>query len=138
MKPELEKKLFNMFPDLYRDHKLPDSVSRMGDGFCVGDGWYDIIEDLSVKIDILFLKNKLNENDYPSVFQVKEKFGGLRYYMNDCSKLSAECKEELYTLIQEAEAKASQTCQVCGKPGHLVDDGHWLVTLCVDHIKKES
>jgi hypothetical protein len=45
-------------------------------GFCCGDGWYSLISDLSYKI-MQVDKNKVVVAD-----QVKEKFGGLRFYFH--------------------------------------------------------
>lgn len=56
------------------------------------------------------------------VLQIKEKFGGLRIYV------SQETPESL-ALIKDAEQRASKTCEYCGKPGELVNNG-WAKTLC--------
>jgi hypothetical protein len=53
---------------------------------------------------------------------VKEKFGGLRFYMT-CDT------DEIFNLIQEAEALSYKTCEVCGKPGEERPSS-WIHTLC--------
>jgi len=60
--------------------------------------------------------------DYPFVVQVKQKFGGLRFYMNFETK-------EMSAAIYEAEKRAQETCEDCGKPG-VLRSGGWLETLC--------
>lgn len=59
------------------------------------------------------------------VIQVKEKFGGLRFYTNFET-------EEISKLIENAEDKSYITCEECGKPGQLRKGG-WLLTLCNEH-----
>ena len=54
--------------------------------------------------------------------QVKEKFGGLRFYMTLYN-------EDLERDIAEAEKLASKTCESCGAPGKSRNGG-WIKTLC--------
>ena len=86
--------------------------------FGVGSGWYPIIKDL---IDGL-IKLGWDKN----VIQVKEKFGGLRFYIDEGS-------DEMYKLIVGAEKKSYETCQVCGNSGELRKDIGWYLTLCDEH-----
>jgi hypothetical protein len=67
----------------------------------------------------------LLSRDNPNYFiaQIKEKFGGLRYY------IGGE-KTDVEILISEAEALAYQTCEECGRPGVLREEFSWIVTLC--------
>lgn len=83
-------------------------------------GWDGIVEELH---------NKLIEivPDY-TVFQVKEKFGGLRFYTAELGGGEPEW-EEAHRLIREAESKSYEVCQDCGQPGNLHHDG-WSRTLC--------
>jgi len=59
---------------------------------------------------------------YPKAAQVKEKFGGLRFYMTYYVK-------ELEKLISEAEEETYKICECCGEPGRERDGG-WILTLC--------
>jgi len=94
-------------------------------GFCVNDGWYPILDTLSAQLEkeIIKLKTKYpNEERIPRATQVKEKFGGLRFYM------STET-DEIDWYIQEAVHKASHTCETCGNPGKSRLTS-WIVTAC--------
>jgi len=62
------------------------------------------------------------------VLQIKEKFGGLRFYVMDGS-------EELHAAIKEAEAKSLTICEQCGSPGELRKGG-WRKTLCDQHAQE--
>lgn len=65
------------------------------------------------------------QEDGAIVTQVKEKFGGLRFYYCGGS-------ERLEKLVDEAERLADQTCEVCGAPGKLNTKG-WMQVLCKEH-----
>ena len=124
MKEELDKKLVKAFPLLYGDRNAPMQSTAMCWGF-PGDGWFNIIWDLSSKLEPLIQKF-IDENQdtelYPKASQVKEKFGGLRFYMT-CGS------DEIFDLIAEAEALSYKTCEECGKPGEERATG-WIHTLC--------
>jgi len=59
---------------------------------------------------------------HPRAAQVKEKFGSLRFYMTSGN-------DEIYDLIDEAEAKSRVTCEECGEPGEEKPMS-WIRTLC--------
>lgn len=88
-----------------------------------GAGWRPLIADLEVKLRVLV-------PDY-KVSQVKEKFGGLRYYANP-GNVDAETSMQFYALIHAAQAKSDTICECCGRPGQLLARGGrgWLKTLC--------
>ena len=60
--------------------------------------------------------------------QAKEKFGGLRFYVND---ISDECGK----IISKYESLSMETCEVCGEKGETRGSG-WVRTLCDEHVKK--
>jgi len=124
MKQELQQELVNKYPKLYKDYGGNPRETCLAFGFECGDGWYNIIADLSEKL-----------SKYEEIFatQVKEKFGSLRFYIGPCNK---ENWDEVYKLISEAESKSAETCEVCGKPGKTVGR-QWLRTLCVECNKEE-
>jgi hypothetical protein len=125
MKEELDKKLVKAFPLLYGDRSAPIQTTAMCWGFACSDGWFDIIWDLSSKLEPIIQKF-IGENQdtelYPKASQVKEKFGGLRFYMT-CAT------DEIFDLIEEAEALSCKTCEECGKPGEERCGG-WIHTHC--------
>lgn len=83
---------------------------------CVGPGWGSLIEKLCNDLFALGWSGRL--------VQVKEKFGGLRFYDDDVGLGNEMCK-----LIDEAEALSYKTCEQCGEPGVLRRVGWWK-TLC--------
>lgn len=59
--------------------------------------------------------------------QVKEKFGGLRFYYRGGD-------EYIRGLVSFAESMSYRVCEDCGKPGTVGGRG-WIRTLCSDHIR---
>ncbi len=57
--------------------------------------------------------------------QVKEKFGGLRFYYDGGDQY-------VYGLVSFAEIMSESTCEVCGDAGKS-RGGPWVVTLCDKH-----
>ena len=55
--------------------------------------------------------------------QVKEKFGGLRFYVGASTP-------EMEKRIDQAEEESFQTCENCGEPGKGSNVGYWYLTLC--------
>ncbi len=89
--------------------------------FSVGSGWYQLLKDLIVDLIELGWDKE--------VCQVKEKFGGLRFYINDGSN-------EIHNRITDAEKKSYEVCEKCGNLGKLRNDIGWYLTLCEDHYKQ--
>jgi hypothetical protein len=65
---------------------------------------------------------------HPCASQVKEKLGGMRFYLTYYN-------EELESIISEAQKKSYTICECCGAEGKLTYDG-WCKTLC-DKCSKE-
>jgi hypothetical protein len=91
------------------------------DFFEVGLGWFPLIKDLIT--DLIELGwNK-------EVCQVKEKFGGLRFYINAATS-------EAHKRISQAEIESMNICEVTGKPGKLRTDIGWYRTLCDEEYER--
>lgn len=94
---------------------------------CVGKGWHDLVHPL---IDEVF-------NQEGQVHQIKEKFGGLRFYygLDDLDEETPEetaARQKLRTMVMDAEEKSTQICEECGMPG-FTSGKTWLKTLCTVH-----
>ena len=109
--------LFKNFP-FFRP-EVPLTESLMAFGFECGDGWFDLIKKLCEKLNALNLKNF-------RVIQVKEKFGGLRFYIGPVKTKKAD---KVFRLIDKATEKSYRTCEACGRPGKPNKEG-WIKTLC--------
>ena len=89
---------------------------------CVGPGWYPLIKDL--------IEDLVELGWDREVCQVKEKFGGLRFYVNAAS-------DEMYDRISQAEKESYETCEVTGQPGKLRTDLGWWTTLSDAEYEKQ-
>lgn len=127
MNDKLEKRLYDTFK-FYRP-ELSETVSLMCYGFSHGDGWFDIIWELSEKIQSYLeewmepdelAKSFLTENPPINVSQVKEKFGALRYYV-DTGDIPQDVEDKIERAIRDAERKTATTCEECGKPEKFVE-----------------
>lgn len=67
----------------------------------------------------------------PKLAQVKEKFGGLRFYIDDADEI-------VHAYIQMAENLASITCEVCGNKGKMENIHGWVRTVCDEHSKETN
>jgi len=161
MDRELEKNLVESYPSLYRDYGGDIRQTCMGWGFACGDGWYNIIDKLSYEIKKIDKKNRV------VAIQVKEKFGGLRFYYHiiNGSKITRftwnwwvkipykirsyftkarqffykTFYEKIEELVNEAEIASYKICEKCGNPGKRRGGG-WILTLCdpCEEIYKNS
>lgn len=77
-------------------------------------------------------KAKLDEETakVPVAVQVKEKFGGLRFYVQAAT-------DKHYSYISFAESMSYRTCEECGAPGKRYTDG-WHRTLCDIHADMDG
>jgi hypothetical protein len=127
--PAKEKTIFDRWPLWFRN-KGDIRISLMSWGFTCGDGWYDIIYRLCERIEPLV--GALENGFAFEIVQVKEKFGGLRVYVDAAN-------EEIYTAIEAASELSIKTCEVCGNPGsHEADATGWWKTLCASCQKTDQ
>jgi hypothetical protein len=96
-------------------------------GFAVGKGWWHIIETLCSNIQhhIDWANRKEQVVEQVVVAQIKEKFGGLRFYYDGGD-------EQIHGMVRMAEAWADQSCETCGDKGERRSGG-WVRTLCDKH-----
>lgn len=110
--------------------KHPKMFSQPYGGFAVGPGWWPIIESLCANIQHYTDWWNTNRKDRPVVEQVvvaqiKEKFGGLRFYYDGGD-------DQIRGMVRMAESWAEHHCEECGKPGKSRSGG-WIRTLCDEH-----
>ncbi len=67
------------------------------------------------------------------VEQVKEKFGGPRYYVSipyDGPEVDEETADRFAVLIEAAEDRSFSVCELCGDVGEIRADRGLVKTLC--------
>lgn len=129
---EFEKQMVEKYPRYFGED------THYG-GFAIGEGWYHIVDALMNQI-----QNHINwsiknhewdlENDKEdvrpvcpevTVTQIKEKFGGLRFYYDGGDQY-------ISGLVSMAESWADHTCETCGNKGKRRSGG-WIRALCDKH-----
>jgi hypothetical protein len=113
--------LITKYPNAFA-HRSPNyAFERFG--FECSDGWSKIIEPIA---DYLEKYNSSNP-DKVRIAQVKEKFGGLRFYCH-----GGDAK--LGKLIRKAEEESYSVCEECGEEASQVKVNKiWIRTLCEAH-----
>ena len=88
-----------------------------------GNGWRKIINPIIEYIEKYNSTVKKEENKI-KILQIKEKFGELRFYASNKTP-------ELVKLIENAEAKSRNICELCGSEEDIgqIADG-WITTCC--------
>jgi hypothetical protein len=112
MEEKLEQSLVREFPGMF----------DLDYGFAVGNGWYKLVRNLCREVYPIYKKKPFK------VIQVKEKFGGLRFYTEPDIK-------EAQDFIRTAEEASFNICEKCGEWGKL-RFGLWVKTLCDQHAKE--
>jgi len=133
MRDELDSSLVAKYPKMFQNRYKSMQETAMCWGFECGDGWYNILNSLCANIQSHIdwkqeQKEKYNRGDgCPQVVvdQVKEKFGGLRFYYHGGDNV-------VDGMVRMAESWAACTCETCGESGTLRGGG-WIRTLCDKH-----
>lgn len=93
------------------------------------NGWIDLIDELSGKLEEI--NNKYpNFEDRVYAVQVKQKFGGLRFYCYSTENIRKEDCELKDTLIEQAEKASYTVCEMCSNSATQTKSGGWIMTLC--------
>jgi hypothetical protein len=82
------------------------SILAISYGFETPQGWLPLLEE--------FLEKAINFEGWFKVVQIKEKFGGLRIYIDTEDDIPNEIRTMIEGLISEAEFKANRCCHDCG------------------------
>lgn len=133
--------------DAYAEHmhkSYPQIFEGKYGGFEINSGWWHIVDTLCGSIqnhidnrqrtrELLLTSNPYNikiSDEVPQVIvaQIKEKFGGLRFYYEGGDDI-------IRGMVSMAESWAAHVCEQCGQPGELRYGG-WIKTLC-DHHEAE-
>ena len=125
MRKELEQKLVERWPTWF-NIKGDIRHTAMPWGFTHDDGWFGLLWRLCEDLEPLVTEMEQAGGRQFEVLQVKEKFGGLRFYVN-CRKEKA-----IRQRIGAAAEESFRTCEVCGQPGRL-RELRWIKTLCDEH-----
>ncbi len=136
MREDLENKLYETYESILVD-KCEHSGKVTKCHLDIGSGWYDLVATIcngilthedSIKAwnEILKKRGEPEKEFHPvKAVQIKEKFGGLRFYVSGGD-------EFIRGVIFTAEAMSRKICENCGERGKTSNEG-WMVTLCDKH-----
>jgi len=126
----------------HMEERFPKMFADSYGGFACGEGWWPIIESLCVNIQghidwknttrSRLLEDNPYNHDIPNevkqvtVRQIKEKFGGLRFYYDGGD-------DTIDGMVTMAESWANRSCENCGSPATKQTTG-WIKTVCDKHF----
>lgn len=91
-----------------------------------GPGWHHLVALCHVEL--------LTMDPNYEIFQVKEKFGSLRYYFGT---KNTDIKEvEMWKIAEKYEILSQGVCELTGKPGKLMYQGGLYKTLAEEYTKE--
>lgn len=127
-----EARLFEAFPRLYANRNRKNSP--MERGLLVGNGWHDLIWDLSYGLEPLVRSSEETVGSgmgapVPRAIQVGERSGELVFVMGPRELVT----DAMYELIDVAENRAIITCEICGAHGRYKLRAGQTQTLCITH-----
>ena len=91
----------------------------------VDEGWYQLVIDCDRELTQI--------DPHYQIAQIKEKFGGLRYYFHPSQ---SDTSSAMHEVVAKYEAIAAVTCEATGGLGVLMKGvGGWLKTLNPEYAK---
>jgi len=95
----------------------------------VDEGWYQLVLDCDRELTQI-------DPGY-QIVQIKQKFGGLRYYFESSPLLGT--RKAMDDVVTKYEAVAAVTCEATGNPGVLMkSEGGWVKTLDPEYASSAS
>ena len=143
MNPELQAELVRRYPRFFRKPgnrlmeqgtaNVQECVVDMGPfderGIECGDGWFAIVDRLCSACEneiAVLVSHDLDAKHWPRVAQIKEKMGGLRFYVKGL--ISDQLRSQILQ-AEDDEGESYRTCERCGAAGKP-RDGSWKHTYC--------
>lgn len=124
MKGELQEKLYKKYPKIFKQKDLSMQQTCMCWGIECGGGWYFIIDRLCDCIQKYIDNNEHLKIPQVEATQVKEKYGGLRFYISGGDK-------DIFGMISLAEHMSEYICEHCGSIENVSKNTKgWIRTLC--------
>lgn len=132
MNEKLDNQLCEKYPKIFANRYGNPNETLMCFGFECGDGWYHLIDHLCSEIQWHIDKNAKPGTEQFVAVQVKEKFGGLRFYGDGGDS-------KIHNMIWFAEGFSSKLCETCGAPGTgKTTKRGWVYTSCEQHKEPQG
>ena len=133
MDNELEKKLVDKYPVIFKNRYTNPLTHNMGWGIECGSGWYMIIDCLCESIQQYVNGVSYTGRIAPVIAnQIKEKYGTLRFYYEGGD-------EFVDGMVDYAENMSGHICENCGSPeGKIKSKMGWLKCRCSNCEEKAN
>jgi hypothetical protein len=127
MKKELQQKLIEKYPVIFKDCSLSPMESCMGRGLECGDGWYDLIDQLCQ-----MLQWHTDSNGFPQVIcaQLKQKFGRLTFYYDLDREGTMRQRGYIEGVVNTFSSMSERVCEKCGGRATTHNSNGWIVANC--------
>lgn len=122
------EELIEKYPKIFKDYKgNPGRVN-----WSCPTGWLDLVDRMCGLLQFDTDNNNHN-GDHPQVecLQIKEKFGGLRFYTTDITPIQEGT-------IKFTENLSHDTCMECGSMKNVRSTTGWIANYCEEHFPKET
>jgi hypothetical protein len=141
MRQELQDKLLARFPKMFRHlvEGQTEAISPLSQrGIECGDGWYELVFELTKKLEKLI--ENIPVEECPACSQCKEKFASMRYYVDWApdSDTYEKIGKEFNEYVHKYEAKSAVTCEDCGAPAKQSCPRYYMLILCDACLKKNE
>lgn len=125
MNEQLESYLCTRYPKLLPTEE-PGSLSLFGSE--CQDGWFALIY---AACELIQEHSNHPSSEQVVVSQVKEKFGGLRFYYHGGD-------DYVEAVVDLVERLSESICELCGAPGLIRERNGWLSARCEAHEKQSA
>ena len=128
MTPEKDAELCTKYSKIFKNRNMTELETPITQGLECDDGWFDLVSVLchNIQSHVDWKSSTLSSEELaslqPVIDQVKEKFGGLRFYVTGGD-------ETIEGMIRMAESMSYKLCERCGNKGNL-RSGDWIRTSC--------
>lgn len=154
MTAELENQLETTYFFMMRNEDISKQFNNMYQHFgCeIDDGWYSLLNSLCEEIMQAYKRHACPPDIV--VDQVKEKFGGLRFYYHFYDRpvqihafdglgnfssrrypVGNEIRKEIANIVRKWENESLKIFEKCGTQGVLRTELQWICVLCDDCLR---
>jgi hypothetical protein len=103
-----EQEIIKKYEYMFEYMKVESPYYPIRFGFACGEGWNTLLEKLFDDIALLDTLKAIR------IFQIKEKFGGLRFYIDFATEVTKEYSKSIHDLVTKAEEASYNICEKCG------------------------
>lgn len=99
-----------------------------------GEGWKSLYQPL---IDYIEGYNNKHTDSFFEIHQIKEKWGGLRFYWGG-ENIPKDIEKEFKQMVDDAEAESWLVCEQCGSTENVgLVVGSWYYTTCEKCLREQ-